>query len=64
MELDNCSQCARPFLPAEDTFGLTLPGVGKLDKLDKPQRAMVAIGGIAVVTLVLVALAFLIGLVF
>jgi hypothetical protein len=63
MDVDNCTQCARPFLPAEDAFGLSLPGVGKLDKLDKPQRAMVAVGGIAVVTLLLVALAFLVGLV-
>lgn len=60
MDANACQQCARPFLPMEDTFGFSLPGIGKVSNLDKPQRAFIAIGGIVIVTLLFVALAFLV----
>jgi len=60
MDANACHQCARPFLPMEDTFGFSLPGIGKVSNLDKPQRAFIAIGGIVIVTLLFVALAFLV----
>ncbi|MDQ1746642.1 MAG: hypothetical protein QOD07_905 [Frankiaceae bacterium] len=64
MAEDNCPQCHTPFLAPEDFVEVTLPGVGNVRRLDTKMRTILGFAGAAVVTLVLVILAVIVGAIF
>jgi uncharacterized membrane protein YvbJ len=64
LDMDTCTDCGAGFLPADSLPNLSLPGVGNIRHLDGPAKAMLVIGGVLVVTMLFVLLAFVFGSVF
>jgi hypothetical protein len=62
IELDQCPECATPFLGGgEPRPSLTLPGVGDVSKLDKGGRFLLVVVGSVLVAAVIVAVAEVLG---
>jgi hypothetical protein len=58
---DACPQCFAPFLVPEDVVEMSLPVVGNVRRLDNKMRTVVGLVGAVALTLLLLALAFVVG---
>jgi uncharacterized membrane protein YvbJ len=58
---DVCDNCGASFLPSDPGLNLSLPVVGNLGRLDKSQRLVVMIGGVFVVMVLFLVVAFVLG---